>query len=79
MPTAGEDDLLNKVKLVAQGPDGELLKKFVDLLYERQEEYDTEPLSPECLRALEEVEAAVKRGDKSRFISQEEFERRHGL
>ncbi len=79
MPTAGEDDLLNKVRLVARGPDGELLKKFVDLLFERQEEYDTEPLSLECLRTLEEVEAAVKRKDRSRFISQEEFERRHGL
>ncbi|MEW6660698.1 MAG: hypothetical protein AB1424_18810 [Thermodesulfobacteriota bacterium] len=79
MESASVDDLLNKVRLVAQGPDGGLLKKFVDLLYERQEEYDTEPLSPECLSALEELEAAVKRGDRSRFISQEEFERRHGL
>ena len=79
METSGENDLLIKVRIVAQGPHGELLKKLVDLLYDRQEEYDTEPLSPECLQALEEVEAAVARGDKSRFISQEEFERRHGL
>ena len=60
METAGEGDLLTKVRLVAQGPDGDLLKKFVDLLYNRQEAYDTEPLSPECLQALEEVEEAVK-------------------
>ena len=79
METAGEDDLLTKVRIVAQGPDGGLLKQFVELLYDRQEEYDTEPLSTECLHALEEVEAAVKRGERSRFISQEEFDRRHGL
>ena len=79
MEAAEEEDLLTKLRLVAQGPDGDLLKKFVDLLYNRQEAYDNEPLSPECLQALEEVEAAVKRGERSRFIPQEEFERRHGL
>ena len=79
METAGEGDLLTKVRMVAQGPDGGLLKKFVDLLYNRQEAYDTEPLSPECLQALEEVEEAVKRGDMSRFTPWEEVKKELGL
>ena len=79
METAGEGDLLTKVRMVAQGPDGDLLKKFVDLLYNRQEAYDTEPLSPECLQALEEVEEAVKQGDMSRFTPCEEVKKELGL
>jgi hypothetical protein len=79
METAGEGDLLTKVRMVAQGPYGDLLKKFVDLLYNRQEAYDTEPLSPECLQALEEVEEAVKQGDMSRFTPWEEVKKELGL
>ena len=42
------DDLMIKIKAIAQGPNAELLRKLVDVLYEqaeRREEYDEEPFS----------------------------------
>jgi hypothetical protein len=68
--------LITKVKDIAAGPDGDLLRRFVDLLHER---YDYEPLSPEELAAIEEVDEAIRRDDKSYFISLEEYERTRGL
>ncbi|MBM4301995.1 MAG: hypothetical protein FJ121_10825 [Deltaproteobacteria bacterium] len=74
------DELLEKVKTIAQTPYGEMLGKIVDRVFERvEEEYDLEPLSPECLQALDEVEAACKRGDYSQFISWEDFKKNHDL
>ncbi|AEB10270.1 hypothetical protein [Desulfobacca acetoxidans] len=74
------DDLLHKVKVISQTSYGTMLNKIIDSVYEKvEEEYDTEPLNPEELQVLEEVVAAVKRGDLSRFISLEEFEKKHGL
>jgi hypothetical protein len=74
------DELLEKVKTIAQTPYGEMLGKIIDSVYERvEEECDSEPLSPECLQALDEVEAACKRGDYSRFISWEDFQKNHDL
>ena len=74
------DDLLHKVKVISQTSYGTILSRIIDSVYEKvEEEYDTEPLSPEELQALEEVVTAVKRGDMSRFISLEEFEKKHGL
>ena len=76
------DDLLAKVKAIAQGPNADLLRQLVDLLYERKEvreEYDEEPLSPEELAAVQEAEEAIRRGDRSQFISLEEYERKRGL
>ncbi len=67
------DDLVAKVKAIAQGPDGDILKGFVDLLFDRQEEDD---LSPEELRAFEESEAAYHQGDRSRLIPLENFEKK---
>jgi predicted transcriptional regulator len=48
-------------------------------LEELKKECDREPLSPECLQALNEVEAACKRGDSSQFISWEDFKKNHDL
>lgn len=74
------EDLLHKVRIIAQTPYGGMLSKIIDSVFERvEEEYDAEPLSPEELKALDNVEAAVQRGDTSSFITLEEFEKKHGL
>ncbi len=73
------DNLLIKIKTIARGPNAELLRKLVDVLYEqaeRQEEYDKEPFSPEDLLAIKEGEDAFKRGE---FISLEDYEKERGL
>ena len=73
------DDLMAKIKAIAQGPNAELLCKLVDVLYEQsgvREEYDEEPFSPEDLAAIKEGEEAIKRGQ---FISLEEYEKERGL
>ncbi len=70
------DDLIAKVKEIADGPDGDLLRRLVDILYDR---YDYEPLSPEELAAVQEADEAIRRGDKSYFIPLEEYERERGL
>jgi len=69
------DDLIIKVKAIAQVPKGDLLRQFVEMLYQRQEqleEYDDEPLSPQELAAIREAEEAIRRGDKECFTSWEE-------
>jgi predicted transcriptional regulator len=73
------DDLMNKIKAIAQGPNADLLRKLVDVLYqqtEQREEYDEEPFSAEDLAAIKEGEEAFKRGE---FISMEEYEKERGL
>ena len=73
------DDLMNKIKAIAQGPNADLLRKLVDVLYqqtEQREEYDEEPFSAEDLAAIKEGEEALKRGE---FISLEEYEKERGL
>jgi hypothetical protein len=73
------DDLLIKIKAIAQGPNAEMLRKLVDVLYEeteRQKEYDEEPFSKEDLAAIQEGEEACKRGE---FISLEDYEKERGL
>jgi hypothetical protein len=74
-----DQDLLNKFKVVAQGPEADLLREFVDLLYYRREELDTEPLSPEEQAALEEGREALRRGDKSYFTPWEEVKKELAL
>jgi hypothetical protein len=72
------EDLMVKVKAIAQGPNADLLRKLIDLLYEReqpQEEYDDEPLSPEELAAVEEADEAKRRGNKDYFIPWEEVKK----
>jgi hypothetical protein len=69
------DDLLDKIKVITQGPNAELFRKLVDLLYEQsgqQEEYDNEPFSAQDLAAIQEGEEALKRGE---FMSLEDYEK----
>ena len=78
----GIDELMNKIKAIAQGPHADLLRKLVDVLYEqseRQEEYDDEPLAPEELAAIEEAEEARRRGDKEYFTPWDEVKKELGL
>ncbi len=73
------DDLMDKIKAIAQGPNAELLRKLIDVLYEQteqREEYDEEPFSAEDLAAIKEGDEAFKRGE---FISLEEYEKERGL
>ncbi len=77
---AAIDDLLVKVKAIAQGANADLLHKLIDLLYEReQKQYDDEPLSPEELAAIEEADEAKRRGDKDYFVTWEEVKKELGL
>lgn len=70
------ENLIEKVKTIAQGPHADLLEKFVDLLFEHEE---PEYFSSEDLAAIEEGMQASLSGDRSQFISLEEYERKHGL
>ena len=72
-------ELFIKVKAVAQGPEADLLRDFVDMLYYRRGEYDAEPLSPEEQAALEEGREALRRGDKSYFTPWEDVKKELGL
>ena len=72
-------DLLNKFKAVAQGPEADLLRELVDMLYYRHEESDTEPLSLQEQAALEEGREALRRGDKSYFTPWEQVKKELGL
>ena len=74
-----DQELLDKVKAVAQGPEADLLREFVDLLYYRHEESDSEPLSPQEQIALEDGREALRRGDKSYFTPWEEVKKELGL
>jgi len=74
-----DQDLLNKLKAVVQGPEADLLREFVDLLYYRHEVPDTEPLSPQEQAALQEGREALRRGDKSHFTPWEEVKKEIGL
>ncbi len=69
-------EFLAKLKAVVHGPDADLLIEFVDLLYHRQEEYDSEPLTETDWAAIREGKEAIKRGE---FITLEELERELGL
>ena len=75
-PTEDLEGLIAKVKDIADGPDGDLLCRLVDILHDR---YDYEPLSPEELLAVQEADEAIRRGDKSYFTPLEEYERERGL
>jgi hypothetical protein len=72
------DSLMEKVKAIASGPHAELLQKFIDVLYGQDRE-EPEYFSPEDLAAIEEGMKASLSGDRSQFISLEEYERKHGL
>jgi len=54
------EELFDKVKIIAAGPNADLLRRFVDILYEREEEY----FSPEDLAAIQEGMAQIEQGEK---------------
>jgi hypothetical protein len=71
------DELLHKVRLIAETPKGDLLRQLVDVIYERlEDEYDTEPLSEADLEAIRRAEEDIKHG---RVVSWDDFKRKHGL
>jgi hypothetical protein len=76
LTTEDKESLIAKVKDIADGPDGDLLQRLVDILHDR---YDYEPLSPEELAAIQEADEAILRGDKNYFTPLEEYERERGL
>jgi hypothetical protein len=61
MESGNLENLVEKVKAIAQGPNAELLKKFIDLLY--GQEHEPEYFSPEDLAAIEEGKAQIVRGE----------------
>ncbi|MBI4644757.1 MAG: hypothetical protein HY790_04520 [Deltaproteobacteria bacterium] len=69
-------DMFDKFKAVAQGPDADLLREFLDMLYYRQGEHDREPLTEEDWAAIREGREAIKRGE---FVTLEELEKDLGL
>jgi hypothetical protein len=70
------DDLLQKVRLIAETPKGDLLRQLVDLLYERlEEEYDPEPLTEEDLEAIRRGQEDIAAG---RCITLEAYEKKRG-
>jgi hypothetical protein len=66
------EQLCAKVKAIAQGPNADLLKKFIDLLYQ---EHEPEYFSPEDLAAIEEGMKASREGDRSQFVPWEDIKK----
>lgn len=66
-----QEELFDKVRIIASGPNGDLLRQFVDFLYEREEEY----FSPGDLAAIEEGLAQIERGET---ISWDELKKKLG-
>lgn len=63
MEPVHENELFAKVRAIAQSSHGDLLRKFVDILYKQVEEYDEEPLTREDLTAIRAAEEAIERGE----------------
>jgi hypothetical protein len=71
METMLDNELFDKFQAVVKGPDKELLKNFINILYERiEEEYDTEPLSPEEVEMVAASEEQFKQGE---YITLEDY------
>ena len=66
------EDLIVKVKTIAQGPNAELLRKLIDVLYEQEEEH----FSAEDLAAIQEGIQEFERGE---YITYEEYKKERGL
>jgi hypothetical protein len=66
------DDLVAKVKAIAQGPDGELLIKIIDTLFDRMEDEFTE----EEWADIQARKESVRRGE---FITLEDLRKELGL
>jgi len=67
------EQLCAKVKTIAQGPNADLLKKFIDLLYQ---EHEPEYFSPEDLAAIAEGKAQIAGGE---YVTLEELKKELGL
>ncbi|OGR05782.1 MAG: hypothetical protein A3K23_01915 [Desulfobacca sp. RBG_16_58_9] len=65
-------DFLDKIEAIAQGPNADLFRRLVDILYKQEEEY----FSAEDLAEIERGEEEVRRGE---FVSLEEYEKTRGL
>jgi len=72
METSINQDFLAKIEAIAQGPNADLLRRLVDLLYNQGEEYFSEA----DLAEIERGEEEIRRGE---FVSLEEYERTRGL
>lgn len=68
------ENLVEKVKTIAHGPNADLLEKFIDLLY--QHEQEPEYFSPEDEAAIAEGKAQIARGE---FVTLEELKEELGL
>lgn len=66
------ETLVEKVKTIAHGPHADLLEKFIDLLYEREQE----ELTPEEWAAIREGQEDARKG---RVITLEAYEKARGL
>ena len=72
METAVIDkDLLSMIEAINQGPNRNALRKFVEFLYEEQDE-----LTPEEWSAIREGQEDARQG---RVITLEEYEKAQGL
>jgi hypothetical protein len=78
MEASNLDTLFEKVETIAHGPHADLLKKFIDLLYEREMQ-EPEYFSPEDLATIEEGMKASLSGDRSQFVPWEDLKRELGL
>jgi hypothetical protein len=68
---ASLEDLLAKVRVIAETPRVDLLRQIVDLLYEQIESpYDDEPLTPDDREAIERGREDIKQG---RYLTLEEY------
>jgi hypothetical protein len=72
METSINVDLLAKIKAIAHGPNADLFKRLVDILYNQEEKY----FSAEDLADIAKGEEEIRRGE---YISLEEYERTRGL
>lgn len=66
-----DKDLMAMIEAIEQGPNKNVLRKFVEFLYEEQEE-----LTPEEWAAIREGQEDARQG---RVITLEEYEKARGL
>ena len=72
METSINQDFLVKIETIAQGPNADLFRRLVDILYNQEEEY----FSAADLAEIERGEEEIRRGE---FVSLDEYERTRGL
>jgi hypothetical protein len=70
--TSINQDFLAKIEAIDQGPNADLLRRLVDLLYDQEGEY----FSAADLAEIERGEEEIRRGE---LVSLEEYERTRGL